>query len=126
MGVCGMGCTKASAFEQAALALTAVVADPGVVGAKTRVEVDCEASDDELLLFEWLNALVFEMSVRKMLFSRFRVELREGGLTGEMWGESVDQKRHCPATEVKGATFTTLSVHKNERGHWVAQTVVDV
>ena len=75
VGVRGFGATKAEAFEQAALALTAAVADPAAVRPLERIELACEAPDDELLLAEWLNALVYEMSTRRMLFSRFAVTL---------------------------------------------------
>ncbi|WP_211224798.1 archease [Meiothermus rufus] len=70
-----MGATLAQAFEQAALALTAVITDPAKVRPLQRVELECEASRASLLLVDWLNRLVFEMSTRKMLFSRFEVHL---------------------------------------------------
>jgi SHS2 domain-containing protein len=129
IGVRGFGPTKAEAFEQAALAMTAVAVDPAGVAPRERVAIRCEAPDDELLLAEWLNAVVYEMSVRRMLFSRFAVLLDGGGLAGEAWGEPVDAARHRPAAEVKGATYTTLRVARVGDGvddGWVAQTVVDV
>lgn len=125
IGVRGFGATKAQAFEQAALALTAVAVDPAAVAPRERATFRCEAPDDELLLAEWLNAVIYEMSVRRMLFSRFALQLDGGGLSGEAWGEPVDAARHRPAVEVKGATYTTLRVAPHEGG-WVAQTVVDV
>jgi SHS2 domain-containing protein len=125
VGVRGFGATQAQAFEQAALALTAAVADPGAVDPRARVAIACEAPDAELLLAEWLNALVYEMSTRKMLFSRFAVTLEGGRLRAEAWGEPVDAARHQPAVEVKGATYTGLRVAPADGG-WVAQTVVDV
>ena len=126
IGVRGLGATKASAFEQAALALTAVIVDPDAVEARERVSVACKASDDELLLADWLNALVYEMATRKMLFGRFRVRIDGTNLTAEAWGEKTDVARHRPAVEVKGATYTTLHVGQENDGTWVAQTVVDV
>ena len=125
IGVRGVGASKAEAFEQAALALTAVIADPAAVQQRKRVALACEAPDDELLLAEWLNALVYEMATRRMLFSRFAVRLEGTLLTAEAWGEAVDAARHHPAVEVKGATYTTLRVAQEGDG-WLAQTVVDV
>jgi len=125
VGVRGFGPTAAEAFAQAALAMTAAVTDPAAVRPLQAVSVQCEAPDDELLLAAWLNALVYEMATRRMLFSRFQVRLRHGGLDGEAWGEPLDLERHHPAVEVKGATFTTLRVARHGDG-WVAQTVVDV
>ena len=126
IGVRGFGPTKESAFEQAALALSAVIADPGSVEARERISLSCEAPDDELLLAEWLNVLVYEMASRRMLFGRFRVNIDGHRLTAEAWGEQTDVTRHRPAVEVKGATYTTLRVVKEQSGTWVAQTVVDV
>jgi len=125
IGVRGVGASKTEAFEQAALALTAVIADPAAVQQRERVALACEAPDDELLLAEWLNALVYEMATRRMLFSRFAVRLEGTLLTAEAWGEAVDAARHHPAVEVKGATYTTLRVAQEGDG-WLAQTVVDV
>jgi tRNA nucleotidyltransferase (CCA-adding enzyme) len=125
VGVRGYGASKGEAFEQAALALTAASTDPAEVEPRSRVAIACEAPDDELLFAEWLNAIVYEMSTRRMLFGRYAVRLEAGRLEGEAWGEPVDLERHHPAVEVKGATYTTLRVAR-EGARWVAQTVVDV
>lgn len=126
IGVRGYGPTKARAFEQAALALTAVVTDPARVLPRETVEIACRAADDELLLAAWLNALVYEMAVRRMLFSRFEVRLQDGVLQARAEGEVVAVERHEPAVEVKGATCTALRVAPGGDGGWLAQTVVDV
>jgi len=125
IGVRGFGGTKAEAFEQAGLALTAVVADLRAVGQFEVVSLDCEAPDDDLLLAEWLNALIYQMATRKLLFSRFAVRIDGTRLHAQAWGEAIDPERHHPAVEVKGATYTTLRVARHGEG-WVAQTVVDV
>jgi SHS2 domain-containing protein len=126
IGVRGYGATMESAFEQAALALVAVIADPGTIALRERVSLSCEAPDDELLLAEWLNAIVYEMDTRKMLFGRFGVKIDGNQVRAEAWGEATDVTRHRPAVEVKGATYTTLRVAREPNGTWVAQTVVDV
>lgn len=127
MGIRGHGATPAEAFEQAALALTAVVTDPATVAPRTPVILDCRAADRELLLVAWLNALVLEMATRRLLFSRFEVAISgDEGLHATAWGEPVDRARHAPAVEVKGATLTALSVAPAADGGWIAQCVVDV
>ena len=125
IGVRGVGVSKEEAFEQAALALTAVIIEPAYVVRKDVIEISCSGSDDELLFADWLNAIVYEMATRHMLFGLYEVHLNQGELNAKAWGESVDVKRHQPAVEVKGATYTTLRVEKQDE-HWIAQTVVDI
>ncbi len=125
IGVRGVGDTEAEAFEQAALAMVAVVTDLATVAPRSEVRIDCEAPDDELLLVDWLNGVIYEMSSRKMLFSRFAVRFESRCLHGQAWGERLDPARHETAVEIKGATYTALHVGY-AKGIWVAQTVLDV
>ena len=126
VGVRGIGPTCDAAFEQAALALTSVVTDLTRIASKEAVEVTCEAPDDAYLLLDWLNALIYEMAVRRVVFGRFAVSIQGNRLDGWAWGEPVDRKRHRPAVEPKGATLTALKVGIRDDGAWVAQCVVDV
>lgn len=126
IGVRGYGPTLEAAFEQAALALTSVITDLEKVEPAERIEISCGAPDNELLLMDWLNAVVYEMATRRMLFSRYHIELRDGRLWGWAFGEPVDVKKHEPAVEVKGATLTALSVTERIDGTWIAQCIVDV
>jgi SHS2 domain-containing protein len=126
IGVRGIAPTLAGAFEQAAVAMTAAMVDPQTVEAKQRIELQCQAPDPELLLVDWLNALVFEMATRKMLFVRFAVNIEGERLRGSAWGEPVDVHRHEPAVEIKGATYTALRVYQDDTGCWIAETVIDV
>jgi tRNA nucleotidyltransferase (CCA-adding enzyme) len=126
IGVRGIGPTKAAAFEQAALALTAVVTDVDRVRPTVTVAVACEAPADDLLFVDWLNALVYEMATRRMLFSAFDVSIDGSRLSATARGEGVDRVRHEPAVEIKGATYTALRVEPLDDGRWLAQCVVDV
>ena len=126
MGVRGVGATREAAFEEAASAMCATITDLALVRPNILVEVDCRAKEDEFLLVDWLNALVGEMSARRVIFSKFQVTIRNGHLHGRAWGEIADPARHHPAVEVKGATLTALQVSKAPDGTWTAQCVVDV
>jgi tRNA nucleotidyltransferase (CCA-adding enzyme) len=129
IGVRGFGPTLAAAFEQAAIALVAVVTDPAGVAPREAVDLACEAPDDELLLVAWLNAVVGEMGARRMLFGRFELRIDGHRLAARAWGEPASVARHQPAVEVKAATCTALRVAPIDDATgkgWLAQTVVDV
>jgi SHS2 domain-containing protein len=126
IGVRGWGSTVAAAFEQVALATTAIVADPSLIRPETSVDISCEAASLEDLLVEWLNAVIFEMATRQMVFGAFRVRIEEHRLTASARGERLDPDRHDAGVEPKGATYTRLRVDHREDGMWEAQCVVDV
>ena len=126
IGLRGFGETLAEAFEQAALAMTAVITDPASIVAEQKITIECQCEDSELLFTDWLNAIIYEMATRKMLFSQFKVSIDKDRLSAEIWGEQIDVARHQPIVEIKGATFTTLKIAQVSAGMWMVQTVVDV
>ena len=125
MGVRGFGNKPAEAFEQAALAMSAIITDLSLIDPREEVNIICEEADQEFLFADWLNALIFEMSTRNMLFSQFEVCINNGHLKASAWGEPINIKRHQPTVEIKGATYTELAVHRSQ-DQWIAQCVVDV
>jgi tRNA nucleotidyltransferase (CCA-adding enzyme) len=126
IGVRGCGPTTAAAFEQAALALTAVVTDPAHILLRQSVSIACAAPSVELLLVDWLNAVVLRMATDNLVFGAFEVAISGTRLDGRALGEPIDIERHQPAVEVKGATLTALEVIERSDGSWCAQCVVDV
>jgi len=126
VGIRGIGPNIASAFEQAAVALTAVITEPDKVEPQQKVQIACDATDNELLLVDWLNSLLYEMDTRSMLFSRFEVSIEDNRLKASAWGQKIDVEKHAPAVEIKAATYAELSVKQNENGNWIAQCIVDV
>jgi len=74
IGICGIAPTLEQAFEQAAVAMTAVVNDPDLVTASKAVSIHCEAPDTELLLVSWINELIYEMAVNGLLFNRYEAK----------------------------------------------------
>jgi SHS2 domain-containing protein len=123
MGVRGYGANLEEAFEQAALALAAVVTKVPV-DPKIAVTVVCEAPDDELLLAEWLDAVIYEMAARRMNFGRFSVTIRGRRLYGTAWGEPVGARR-AGAREPR-VNLTEPRITHDSTGTWAAGCVVDM
>ena len=126
IGIRGIAPTLEQAFEQAAVAMTAVMTNPDRVSASKAVAIQCEAPDTELLLVSWINELIYEMAVLRLVFNRYQVVIDNGKLSATAFGEAVDRQKHQPAVEIKGATFTELRVYQQADDTWVAQCVVDV
>ena len=75
IGIRGIGATVEEAFEQAALAMIAVITDPANVNLQTDIEINCEAPELDLLLLDWLNALVLKMATDNLVFGSFTVSI---------------------------------------------------
>jgi SHS2 domain-containing protein len=125
VGIRGIGPTPEAAFEQAAVALKEVVTEADVLPV-SKVDVTCKSPDLEMLFVDWLNAIIYEMAVRRMLFCRASVSITGDTLSGTLWGEPVDRERHAPACEPKGATYTALKVERLPNGLYSAACIVDV
>ena len=126
IGLRATASSREGLFEALAEALTALITDPENVRQAESVPIHCEAPDDALLLTDWLNALVYEMATRKMLFGDWRVSIHDHVLDAVARGEQVERARHQPVVEVKGATYTALSVNRDSSGTWHGQCIVDV
>jgi len=126
IGTRGCGDTPAEAFAQCALALTAAITDLDSVAPREPVTIACAAPELDALLLNFLDTLLLEMDLKKMLFSRFAVQISDGKRTATAWGEPVDVARHQPAVEVKAVTYHALAVRQQGDGSWLAQCVVDV
>jgi len=125
IGICGYGRSMAEAFAECGLALTAIVTSPEEIEPRRRIQVSCIGNDADLLLYDWINLIIREMSIHRLVFGHYEVAFQSGHLKANLLGEPVDTARHAPCVEPKGATFTGLSVRKNN-GLWIARCVIDV
>jgi SHS2 domain-containing protein len=125
IGIRGVGSSIEEAFEAAAVAMYSVMVKVEAIKPLEQKNVTASAPDRELLLVEWLNALLSLTDVERMVFSKFTVKIEGSSLTGTAWGERLDRFRHEPNVEVKGATYHMLRVDK-DGDNFVAQCVVDV
>jgi len=126
MGIRGFGETPDKAFENAALALSSAITELGKIEPRTRVDIECNSDDLEILFYDWINAVIYQMAVRRMLFCKYEVNINNGRLTASAWGEEIVPDRHEPAVEAKGATMSALKVGRTKSGRYSAQLIVDV
>ena len=86
IGIRGIAPTLEQAFEQTAVAMTAVITHPDQVSAAKAVSIRCQAPDHELLLLDWINELVYQMAVQGLLFKRYEVAINDGNLVSDcLW-----------------------------------------
>lgn len=111
----------------ATLALRDILVEAGTVAARggDRVTIALEAEDEEALLVDYLNELLFLFDTRKLLPCDLRVTAlpprRPPRLEAILEVERFDPDRHSFKTEVKAATFHGIEIRKESSG-----LVVDV
>lgn len=125
IGVRGIGQNIQEAFEMGACALTSLVAEAKEVKKVETVDIRCQAPNVEILFFDWINALIYEMATRNMVFGSFDVHIQNNKLSAKVSGEGIDINKHTSTVEPKGATMTELKV-AHQGDHWIAQCIVDV
>ncbi|MGZ3769299.1 MAG: archease [Bdellovibrio sp.] len=125
IGVRGLGENIEEAFEMGARALTALVTEIKEVEATETLQIHCQAPNLEILFFDWINALIYEMDTRHMVFNSFNIHIKENELNATVTGELLDPKKHPTTVEPKGGTMTELKV-LNKDNKWIAQCIVDV
>jgi SHS2 domain-containing protein len=81
--------------------------------------------EDDLLLFDWLNELLFLFESEKLLLAEFQVTFGAGELVGRCWGEGLVPGRHQLEHEVKAITYHGLKVEAGDSG-WLAEVIVDI
>ena len=106
--------------------MTAIITDLKKIRPQEPVEIRCSEKDDEILFVSWLNALLYEMATRKMLFCRFELKIEDNRLSATAWGEKINIEKHNPVVEVKAATYADLKVRQDKDANWTAQCIVDV
>jgi SHS2 domain-containing protein len=113
-------------FVDAAHALTnAIVENPLSVQLLERADLSIAGDDRTLLLFDWLNELLYRFEVDHRVYGKFEVRLDSCRLQGTVWGEPIDHLRHKLAHEVKAITYHELKLVR-ENGGWMAEVIVDI
>lgn len=126
VGILARGATLEELFVNAARGMFSIMCDLEQVKDLEARDVEVSASDQDLLLAEWLSELLFLFEVEFMLFVRFRIEFpAEGRLRGRAWGEKVNPDRHHVSVGIKAVTHHMLHVENRPDGY-IATVIFDI
>lgn len=113
-------------FESCALAVTnTMVKNLKAIKAKEKKIITLKADDIEHLLHDFMNELIFIKDTKLLLFSKYKIAIKENTLTAECFGEKLDPKKHVMLVDVKAVTWHLFNVEKTKKG-WKAFVVLDV
>ena len=125
------GKTLEEMFESAANAMMATqVNDLSKIEAKKEVKFIVKAPDEEKLLHNYLQELIFLKDAKLMLFASYKLKIektKDGSykLSAKCKGEKLDMGKHELLVDVKAVSWHMYKVEKI-KGQWKALVILDV
>jgi len=120
IGIAAYGADTKQLFTNAALGLFSLMADLDGIQEVVQRELKLSADDEEVLLIEWLNELIYIFDVEHIIFKRFEIdELSGNQIRARCFGEKMKPGQHKLKREVKAATYHMLRITKDNRGYEV-------
>ena len=80
-------------------------------------EIQVESPDNESLLLDFLSEVLFVSEVESLVFFEARISIHGSHLTAELSGEPFDPNRHSGGSEVKGISYSGLSIIHDANGY---------
>lgn len=103
-------------FSEAAAAMMTIMygrTDPGTV--QRTISVDSESAED--LMMDFLSDVLYVSEVDGLVFSSVAVSISGTRLTSTLLGEPFDPSKHRGGTEIKGVSYSGLSILKEDDGY---------
>jgi SHS2 domain-containing protein len=80
-------------------------------------EIKVESPDNESLLLDFLSEVLFVSEVESLVFFNASISIYGSRLTAELSGEPFDPIRHAGGSEVKGISYSGLSIIHDANGY---------
>ena len=124
------GATLKEVFESSALATTnTMIRNLEAIEQKVSKKINVESDTVEMLLFNFLQELVFYKDAEQLVFSKFEIDMAPKGkkwkLSSVAWGEKLDMNKHQWVVDVKAVTLHQFELKETKDG-WRAQVVLDI
>ncbi len=114
VGIIAYGADMNQAFANAAKALFSLITDLDDVEEVMHRDIELAAPDQESLLVEWLNELIYLFDAENIIFKRFDItQLNNTHLKARSYGHKVDSSKHKLKMGVKAATYHMLKIDKS-------------
>jgi SHS2 domain-containing protein len=111
LGIEASGSTVGEAFEQAALGLMAVIAEPETIEAVYERTVGLDAQDAGNLLVRWLSEILYLYDGEGYLVKEAKIDsISPTKLRARLLGEEYQPKKHTLKLDVKAVTYHQLSI----------------
>lgn len=111
-------------FANSALAMFSAMCDDKVKkNVKKKIKV--EGKDYESMMYNFLEELLFLFDSEGFFLGKVKdLKIKENKLSAEAVGDNAEN--YNISIDVKAVTYNEMDIHKEKKGGWVAQVVLDV
>lgn len=90
------------------------------------LEIQLKQADRELMLFDWLNELLYVFDAKHLVLCQFSVKVQGDSLHAIVSGEPRDDVKHQLDHEVKAVTYHQLKLEHQADGDWLGEVILDI
>jgi len=105
------------AFTIAAQSVVDTTIDRSTVDEKDEMVIKVSGKDLKYLLFNWLEAVIYQLITEGFAIKRFEVNLQKKDqyeITAKTFGEPIDLKKHHFKVEIKAPTFHLMEISEEK------------
>ncbi len=105
------------AFTIAAQSVVDTTIDSSTVDEKDEMVIKVSGKDLKYLLFNWLEAVIYQLITEGFAIKRFEVSLQKKDqyeITAKTFGEPIDLKKHHFKVEIKAPTFHLMEISEEK------------
>ena len=111
-------------FSNAAIAMYGLMTDLKQIELTIEKKIDIKSEDLESLMFDWIDELLFLFESDKIVFTGFKLQIKDFHLIGQCVGGKFDPNKHETGIIIKAVTYHMMEIKKN--GVWKAKVILDV
>ncbi len=92
-------------------AMMDLITNRKIVRNSEEIPIKIHGETDEELLVNWLQEILYNHEVKKMVFKDFKVQLiNKTFAKGKAYGETIDKERHELYSDIKAVTYHNLKI----------------
>ena len=115
-------------FETAAAAIASLMVDPATLAITEERAITLEASELDMLLYDWLSEMIFLKDRDSQVFPHARVRVTGDGPyrhVADIHGGTIDPRRTALGADPKAVTLHRFALEP-VNGGWRARVVIDI
>jgi len=125
IGIVAYGRDLRALFSNAAAGMLSLMIKTDATGHGVKRTISLKAEDNETLLIEWLNELLYIIYTERQVLYKFDIVVDKGRLTAKCAGQRLEPESHRFIREIKAATYHDLEI-VNQGGEYSARIIFDI